>query len=101
MKHDPKDPEGEYFREHYPLSDGDDVFCAKESIVVDNLRQNNTRTITDQVIDIIHQRESKGMERYGHPIDPFDGREWIDEAIEECADQLQYLVAFREQIKGG
>lgn len=38
-------------------------------------------------------REAVGLERYGVPLDPFDGRNWIGEAREELADALVYLTA--------
>ena len=103
-KRDPKDPDGEYDRYGYYLAASDlsedaHKFCAEECIVVDNCLQNYPETITDQVIEVIHQREKKGRQKYGHPIDPFDGRDWLEEAIEECADMLQYLVTFREKLR--
>jgi len=53
------------------------------------------------VIKVIKDRWKKGRATYGQGIswdqkkNPF---EWIDEAIEEAADMLQYLVAMREQF---
>ena len=38
-------------------------------------------------------REAVGLARYGVPLDPFDGRNWISEAREELADALVYLTA--------
>lgn len=38
-------------------------------------------------------REAVGLARYGAPLDPFDGRNWIAEAREELADALVYLTA--------
>jgi len=35
----------------------------------------------------------KGVRKYGHGLIVSDGHDWLQEAIEECVDQLQYLVA--------
>ena len=35
----------------------------------------------------------KGVRKYGHGIILEDGHDWLQEAIEECVDQLQYLCA--------
>ena len=41
----------------------------------------------------MRERERLGLERYGRPLDPYDGRDWIAEAREELADALVYLTA--------
>lgn len=60
-----------------------------------------SETLTDiekYSIDILRSRFATGRKKYGVGIlteqhaDPID---WVDEAIEECADQLQYLVALK------
>lgn len=100
-RRDPNDPGGEYYREGYELnSEVDDVFCAKEGLTVAEVKHIFRPSITRQVIEVILEREKKGTRKYGHPIDPFDGRDWLNEAIEECADMLQYLVTAREKLSG-
>jgi hypothetical protein len=51
-----------------------------------------------EVIRIIKARQKLGRERYGKGIsfkqNP-DPSNWINEAIEEAADMLQYLVAMK------
>lgn len=55
------------------------------------------------VADLVHaeldKRASIGKERYGVPLAPHDGRDGLQDAIEECADQLFYLVKEREERK--
>jgi len=51
------------------------------------------------VKSVIESRWKLGRKRYGIGINynqKNDIGEWLDEAIEECADQLQYLVAAKE-----
>jgi hypothetical protein len=50
------------------------------------------------VFDIIKSRWAIGRKKYGLGIEynqHSDIKFWIEEAIEECADQLQYLVALK------
>lgn len=39
------------------------------------------------------EREATGMQRYGKPLDPYDGRNWIAETREEIADGMVYITA--------
>lgn len=54
------------------------------------------------VFEILKSRWATGRSRYGVGItykqhgSPID---WLDEAIEECADQLQYLVALKISLE--
>lgn len=41
----------------------------------------------------MRERERLGLARYGRPLDPYDGRDWIAEACEELDDALIYLEA--------
>lgn len=41
----------------------------------------------------MREREAVGLARYGRPLDPEDGRDWIAEAREELADAMVYLTA--------
>lgn len=43
---------------------------------------------------------SKGELKYGHGIILDDGHDWLQEAIEECVDQLQYLCAAKLERDG-
>jgi hypothetical protein len=50
------------------------------------------------VFDILRSRWATGRCKYDSGISykqHDDFRLWLDEAIEECADQLQYLVAMK------
>lgn len=49
--------------------------------------------VEQEVAKILSQRYLKGRETYGKGLDYKDGYNWIDMAIEEAADMLQYLVA--------
>jgi len=56
-------------------------------------------TETEKEVDrVINERWILGRQRYNEGIDFTQGRDpmvWIQQAIEECADQLQYLVALK------
>ena len=53
------------------------------------------QTITDLVHEVIVQRERIGMATYHRPLTAFDGRDTLQDAIEEAADLLQYLVKLK------
>ena len=56
-----------------------------------------------EVIKIINSRFKKGRETYKKGVDFQEAKPeaWLDEAIEEAADLLQYLVAARMRMKNG
>ena len=39
----------------------------------------------------MEERNKIGWERYGHSIDPHDGRDWLMEAYFEALDQAVYI----------
>ena len=101
MKRDPHDPDGEYERESYNLN----RFCAEEGASYDAARewydyQPPTPTITDLAHEVLNQREIVGGATYNRPLlhNYKTFLQWLDDAIEEAADQLQYLVAARESF---
>lgn len=55
--------------------------------------------IADLVRAEIEKRVAIGKERYGEPLHTHDGRDGLQDSIEECADQLFYLVKEREERK--
>lgn len=51
-----------------------------------------------EVEKVLYERWVLGRKRYGEGISFLQGADpmvWIQQAIEECADQLQYLVALK------
>jgi hypothetical protein len=55
-----------------------------------------------EVLKVLEQRWKVGRDRYKVGIDyqqqpNIEG--WLNEAIEECADQLQYLVAMKLMLR--
>ena len=92
MSRDPTDPEGEFERRDYHLN----RFCAEEGAYeADPPVKWTSPTITDMVIDIIRQREKIGIATYHRPLLAGDGRNTLQDAIEEAADLLQYLVKLK------
>lgn len=55
--------------------------------------------IADLVRAEIEKRVAVGIERYSRPLQTNDGGDGLQESIEECADQLFYLVKEREERK--
>lgn len=49
--------------------------------------------VETETIRTIQERNKKGRETYGKGLDYRDDYDWLDMAIEECADMLKYLVA--------
>tara|TARA_B100001123_G_C15180155_1_gene975035 strand:- start:522 stop:695 length:174 start_codon:yes stop_codon:yes gene_type:complete len=47
--------------------------------------------MNDVILKMIEARLRVGAEKYGEEINPQDGRDWLEEAIQECADMLVYL----------
>ncbi|MEC9266685.1 MAG: hypothetical protein VX464_11550 [Pseudomonadota bacterium] len=51
----------------------------------------------------LDRQHAKGLAKYGAPLDDTkpSALALIDHAIEEAADQLQYLVALRDRLMSG
>ena len=56
-------------------------------------------SIADLVRAEIEKRVAVGIERYSRPLQTNDGGDGLQDSIEECADQLFYLVKEREERK--
>ena len=56
-----------------------------------------------EVLRVINSRFEKGRKEYkrGVHFEEAKPEAWLDEAIEEAADLLQYLVAARMRMKNG
>jgi|TARA_R100000700_G_C3051651_1_gene70693 hypothetical protein len=54
-----------------------------------------------EIVKLIEDRLEKGKREYEEELNPFDGRDWIIEALEEVADALVYITAKLIQIKKG
>ncbi len=44
-----------------------------------------------KVIELFRQRDRTGVERYGTPLGPFNGRDSLWDAIEEECDKIVYM----------
>lgn len=55
--------------------------------------------VLDAVIDLLRQRAAVGLKTYGTPLQPFNGRNAIDDAIAEAADLLMYLVQAKMELE--
>ncbi|QFG08496.1 hypothetical protein PBI_ASERPROCKY_7 [Gordonia phage ASerpRocky] len=52
--------------------------------------------------EVIAARKSFGMEKYGTPLQPFNGRDQLEDSLDEKADDLVYLrMAIYEEEHGG
>ena len=55
--------------------------------------------MNSEVISMIKERLEKGKREYNEELDIHDGRDWVEEALEEVLDGLVYLTAKLLQIK--
>lgn len=46
---------------------------------------------------VLDDRYEKGMMEYGKPLTPFNGRDALQDAIEEAADLLMYLLQAKQE----
>lgn len=53
----------------------------------------------NEIIDLIMDRMEKGRATYGHGLQPNDGHDWVQEALEEALDLSIYLSTKLIQIK--
>lgn len=58
--------------------------------------------IEQEVLKVFKARRKKGRATYGEGAKPHQNslKGWLDEAIDEAADLLVYLVGMREKMKG-
>lgn len=60
-------------------------------------------TIRDEILRLLDQREAKGWETYGRPLEDATDRDWNYELVCELLDALQYAAKeihdLREQLK--
>lgn len=62
---------------------------------------NNETDTQTKLIEWIGRRRALGVERYGHPLQPNNGRDSLWDAVEEALDQVTYLLNYwREQNPG-
>ena len=52
-----------------------------------------------KIVKLIEDRLEKGKREYDEELNPFDGRDWVKETLEEVADALVYITAKLIQIK--
>ena len=55
--------------------------------------------MNNEIINLIKERLEKGKKEYSEQLDPHDGRDWIEETLEEVADALVYITAKIIQMK--
>ena len=48
--------------------------------------------MNEEIIKLIRKRLEKGKKEYGQQVDPFDGRDWQVEALEEILDGMVYTA---------
>lgn len=49
--------------------------------------------------EVADLQEGKGIIKYGQPLDPLEGRDWLKMCLEEQVDGTKYLVAEMEKRK--
>jgi hypothetical protein len=56
-------------------------------------------TMNKKIIEKIQERLEIGKKSYNDELDINDGRDWLQESIEEALDNIVYLSAFLLQIQ--
>ena len=56
--------------------------------------------MNEKIIKLITERIEKGKKEYVDEIDPYDGRDWEKEALEELLDGCVYLATAILKLKG-
>lgn len=54
-------------------------------------------TVAMRFKEICIKQEKKGLQKYGKPVDPLDGYDWLAMAEEEFVDGMKYMFAEREK----
>ena len=65
-------------------------------------RQNVTPVARRMFLKMLGAREAQGIATYGTTLQAFNGRDPIQDAMEECIDLFQYLVQIkmeRDELK--
>ena len=57
------------------------------------------RSVFPEVRRLMDERERKGIETYGRPLETFNGRSSLRDATEEALDLSQYLVQLRMELE--
>tara|TARA_R100000406_G_scaffold90935_1_gene78248 strand:- start:622 stop:825 length:204 start_codon:yes stop_codon:yes gene_type:complete len=55
--------------------------------------------VNKHILKKIQERMEVGANKYGAELDINDGRDWLQESIEEALDNIVYLSAFLLQIQ--
>ena len=53
-----------------------------------------------EIVRLIEERLEKGKREYADELDPWDGRDWPKEALEEALDLAIYIIAELIKIEG-
>ena len=53
-----------------------------------------------EIVKLIEERLEKGKREYADELDPWDGRDWPKEALEEALDLAIYIIAELIKIEG-
>ena len=84
-----------------PEHAGTASFCAEEGYGVSITGEYRKKTVTDRVVELVRERERVGYLTYNKPM--FSSAktclEWMDEAIAEKLDEIQYFVAARAELE--
>lgn len=57
-------------------------------------KTNDSRPVVEAAIELLQERSAKGVETYGTKLQPFNGRDFRQDAIEEAADWFLYRVGW-------
>jgi hypothetical protein len=50
------------------------------------------------LVELLERRQSVGLQRYGRPLETWNGRDAVRDLLEELIDALQYAVQVRMEL---
>lgn len=62
---------------------------------------NNSESMLDLVVQEVLRRKDLGIQRYGTTLQANNGRDALQDAIEECVDLLAYLMQVKVERDSG
>ncbi len=62
-------------------------------------RKNNQKFVVDEVIKDLKKRKKEGKRKYGTYLQPFNGRDALQDLLEELYDASVYLKQFMMEQK--
>lgn len=60
-------------------------------LVIEDYRSKNKHSFVENIVELMKMRNEIGIKRYGVPLQPYNGRDSVIDAIDEATDLTVYL----------